>query len=152
MLLNLPEVTPAAGKAATLEAFLSLRKALSVCDEDLSRPDSSAAGSAWGWGRRSSSWGRRKRADGPFDPDAAALVRLFIVEKKSKTCGKGRKSGKTLDFVFCNAHFFESARLTTAKQYQQGLPFVVLLILSYVHALELLARGVRVYRFLFFVC
>lgn len=68
-------MTPAAGKAATLEAFLSLRKALSVCDEDLSRPDPSAAGSAWGWGRRSSGWGRRKRANGPFDPDAAALVR-----------------------------------------------------------------------------
>ncbi|CAB1115756.1 unnamed protein product [Ectocarpus sp. CCAP 1310/34] len=74
VLLSLPEVTPAAGKSATLEAFLSLRKALSVCDEDLSRPDPSASGSAWGWGRRSTSWGRRKRANGPFDPDAAALA------------------------------------------------------------------------------
>ncbi|CAM9595051.1 unnamed protein product, partial [Ectocarpus sp. 13 AM-2016] len=74
VLLSLSEVTPAAGKSATLEAFLSLRKALSVCDEDLSRPDPSASGSAWGWGRRSTSWGRRKRANGPFDPDAAALA------------------------------------------------------------------------------
>ncbi|CAM9336477.1 unnamed protein product, partial [Ectocarpus fasciculatus] len=74
VLLSLPEVTPAAGKSATLEAFLSLRKALSVCDEDLSRPDPSTSGSAWGWGRRSTSWGRRKRANGPFDPDAAALA------------------------------------------------------------------------------
>lgn len=74
MLLALPEVTAAAGKAATVEVFLSVRKALSVCDEDLSRPDPASAGSAWGWGRRSNSWGRRKRANGPFDPDAAALV------------------------------------------------------------------------------
>lgn len=74
VLLALPEVTPATGKAATLEAFLSLRKAISVCDEDLSRPDPYTAGSSWGWGRRSTSWGRRKRANGPFDPDAAALV------------------------------------------------------------------------------
>ena len=72
-------MTPAAGKAATLETFLSLRKALSVCDEDLSRPDPSTAGSSWGWGRRSTSWGRRKRADGPFDPDAAALVIHFYL-------------------------------------------------------------------------
>lgn len=104
MLLNLPEVTPAAGKAATLEAFLSLRKALSVCDEDLSRPDPSAAGSAWGWGRRSSSWGRRKWADGPFDPDAAALVRSFIVEKQNpKPVEKGAKAAK---YIYTGIYFF----------------------------------------------
>lgn len=74
VLLGLPEVSPAAGKAATLEAFVSLKKALAVCDADLSRPDPAVSGS-WGWGRRNSSWGRKKRADGPFDPDAAALVR-----------------------------------------------------------------------------
>ncbi|CBN78887.1 conserved unknown protein [Ectocarpus siliculosus] len=74
VLLSLPEVTPAAGKSATLEAFLSLRKALSVCDEALSPRDPSASGSPGGGGRRSPSGGLGKRANGPFDPDAAALA------------------------------------------------------------------------------